>query len=144
MTDKVSFPHYECPIASKAITLPCTVRSCMYHDDGATIKGCRYAKVHEALHKDTLPKEVKKRTVCQLFTIEEDDLAVAIRRVMNTLCVSEYFNYVYEKSILDARPKEFAALAESEERYNAWRPSAKKIAFSDLIATLEFLKNNLT
>lgn len=147
MTDPIPIipisQSYECPIANKSVTLPCAVKTCMYNDP-SSIKGCKYAQVHEALHRGIIPKEVKKKAVCQLFSLEEDDLAVAIRRVMNVLHANEFFNHLFEKSIMEARPKELALLAESEDKYLAWRPSAKKIPFSEMIATIDFLKSNLT
>lgn len=116
----------------------------MYYEPGVSIKGCRYAKIQEAMSREGMSKDIRKRTVCHLFSIDEADLGVAVRRVVAVLCASEYFEYVYEKSILDARPKELTALAKDENRYLLWRPSARKVSFEDLVQTISFLQTNLT
>lgn len=98
------------------------------------------------MHKEAINKDTKKKVVGQLFSLEEAELGVAIRRVMNVLHVNEFYTYVYDKNIMEARPKELADLASAwgEEKYLAWRPSAKKVPFPIIVTTLDFLKNNLT
>ena len=134
--------RYVCPIVNTETVIPCAVHSCMYHDPSSA-KGCGHARLIATTQKEGVSKEAKKRAVCEFFSLEEEDLAISIRRVISVLCVSEFFKHVYDKSIMDARPKELEALGEYEARYNAWRVNSKKIEFQEFLKTLVFLKNNL-
>lgn len=119
----------------------------MYHRESIPATHCGHIQITTGV-QNAAGKESKRAYVCKTFSIEDDQLAIEVRRVMAVLCANEYFNHVYEKSILEARPKELLALADKESadsrgKYEAWRPSSKKISFEELVATLEFLKNNL-
>lgn len=114
----------------------------MYHS-GFSSKGCQYATLTANLQKEGITKETRKRTVCDMFALSEEELAASIKRVMSVLCANEYFQHVFDKSILDAKPKEIETLLSNPEKYKTWRPSAKKIEFSELVTTLEFLLINL-
>jgi hypothetical protein len=134
---------YICPVANIAIKTPCKVSSCMYHNE-ASARCCSYSALNTSLHRDvTLTKEARKKVVCDFFRLEEAELAVAIRRLIAVMCVNEFFTHLFDKSILDARPKEIESLLGCGPKYEAWRPSAKKVPYTEVVTTVEFLKANM-
>lgn len=141
--NRTVIPVYVCPVANIGIKTPCKVTSCMYHNTDSA-KCCSYSNLNASLHRDaTITKEMRKKVVCEFFKIEEADLAVSIRRLVSVLMVNEFFYHVYDKDVLEARPKELQALKDRKESFERWKPSAKKISFDELVNTVDFLQTNL-
>lgn len=78
-----------------------------------------------------------------MFDMSVEETNVAVRRVIAVLCVNEYFRYIFDKEVTEAKAKEMDLLKTQPERYEAWKSNARKIRFTDLITTIDFLKQNL-
>ena len=64
-------------------------------------------------------------------------------RVVSVLCLNEYFKYVFDKEVTEAKAKELDSLAMNPERYRAWKSNARKVRFDDIVTAIDFLKKNL-
>lgn len=136
------YVSFQCPIVSVRVESPCGVKSCMYHLN-SIVNRCGYNTISTIIQKESTSKDSKISEMCKIYSIEEDDLRIATKRIVAVMCASEFFTHVFDKTIMEAHHKELEKLTNDEDRYNSWREGTKKVSFEELVTAIEFLKTNL-
>lgn len=76
--------------------------------------------------------EDRTREVCRVYAISEEDLRSKISEVMMVVLVNSFFEFLFQKPILDCKQKEIDAMLSSESKYYEWRgkktPSFNKVS----------------
>jgi hypothetical protein len=132
----------KCPKNEELVGNPCQDKVCAYRRSSEP-NGCGYAKITAITKNFDLDKAVRKEAIAKIYKLDVEDVNVALKRVVSVVCLSEYFEYAYSKSVLDAKKKELEDLKLSIERYQAWKANSKKIPFSSLVESIDFLLINL-
>ena len=136
---------YTCPLTEIEFVGKCPISRCMYHSkkSGDSVSECRYAEIHALSDAEGLPRPERKKKIAALFAVDREEAQAAVARVVSVLCLNEYFKYVFDKEVTEAKAKELDSLAMNPERYRAWKSNARKVRFDDIVTAIDFLKKNL-
>lgn len=82
--------------------------------------------------------EDRAREVCKVYAVSEEELRAKVSDVMMVVLVNSFFEFLFQKPILDCKQKEVDTLLASESKYYEWRgkktPSFQRV--SDCVKNL--------
>lgn len=83
-------------------------------------------------------KEERMLGVCQIYSLTEEEVRRDLNIVSIAVLLNCYFEFLFQKPLLDCRPKEVAELRNSESRYYAWRKK-KTPSFEKVLEVLDLI-----
>jgi len=115
-----------CVIAETSLsTARCPVTRCMYRDR-------KTGRCEGASLKDTLPEnESSKLSLLKdFYRVTEAEIHDGVKRVRLATEVANFFFYLFDKTILEAKTKDFEELYNSKEKYENWKGKSALDPFS--------------
>lgn len=103
---------------------------------------CAHEVVSNLRSRDLTKAELKAK-LSEEYEVDVEDTEVAIRRVVSILCLSEYFLFAFGKQLIEARHKELQELRTNQARYDGWKAGSKKVPFSAIVVSIDFVLINL-
>jgi hypothetical protein len=76
--------------------------------------------------------------VCKIYSMPEEEIRRDINTVSIAVLINCYFEFLFQKPLLDCKPKEVAELRASESRYYAWRKK-KTPSFERVLEVLDLI-----
>lgn len=104
-----------CPIGKTQLRGGCTDLGCLHHIRG----NCEYLSSSGVSSVENSDERLK--AVCSLYSIPERELRSSVNDVMLAVLANSFFEYLFQKPILDCKQKEIGTLLSSESKYYEWR-----------------------
>jgi hypothetical protein len=82
------------------------------------------------------------QAVCMVYHVDESSIRKSINDVSMAIMLNSYFEYLFQKPLLDCKPREVNQLRDSEARYYAWRKKPTP-SFNRVLETLDKILPNL-
>jgi len=130
-------PNPVCPIGRAQFSLDCKQHDCMYNLGGR----CEYLSGATASSIEN--REERRNAVCELYRISESDLQLSLEKITLAALVNAYFEYLFQKPILDCKQKDLVEFRLTESRYYAWRKKKKTPSFERVLNILDEIVSKL-